>query len=38
MADDKKAVGPLATAKLVALIKAALDGKLDKTSSSVVRY
>lgn len=35
MADDKKAVGPLATAKLVALIKAALDGKLDKTGGTI---
>ena len=35
MADDNKAVGPLATAKLVALIKAALDGKLDKTGGTI---
>ena len=35
MADDNKAVGPLATAKLVALIKAALNGKLDKTGGTI---
>ena len=35
MADDNKAVGPLATAKLVALIKAALDGKLDNTGGTI---
>ena len=35
MADDNKVVGPLATAKLVALIKAALDGKLDKTGGTI---
>lgn len=35
MADDNKAVGPLATAKLVALIKSALNGKLDKTGGTI---
>ena len=35
MADDNKAVGPLATAKLVALIKSALNGKIDKTGGTI---
>ncbi len=35
MADNNKAVGPLAAAKLVALIKAALDKKLDKTGGTI---
>lgn len=35
MADNNKAVGPLATAKLVALIKSALDGKLGKTGGTI---
>ena len=35
MADDNKAVGPLATAKLVTLIKSALNGKLDKTGGTI---
>ena len=35
MANDNKAVGPLATAKLVALIKSALNGKLDKTGGTI---
>lgn len=35
MADDNKAVGPIATAKLVALIKSALNGKLDKTGGTI---
>ena len=35
MADDNKAVGPLATAKLVSLIKSALNGKLDKTGGTI---
>ena len=35
MADNNKAVGPLATAKLVALIKSALNGKLDKTGGTI---
>lgn len=35
MADDNKAVGPLATAKLVALIKAATAKKYDKTGGKI---
>lgn len=35
MADDNKAVGPLATAKLVALIKAVMEKKYDKTGGKI---
>lgn len=35
MADDNKAVGPLATAKLVALIKAVMAKKYDKTGGKI---
>ena len=35
MADDNKAVGPLATAKLVALIKAEMAKKYDKTGGKI---
>lgn len=35
MADDNKAVGSLAAAKLVTLIKSALNGKLDKTGGTI---
>lgn len=35
MADDSKAVGPLATAKLVALIKAEMGKKYDKTGGKI---
>ena len=35
MADNNKAVGPLATAKLVALIKAVTAKKYDKTGGKI---
>ena len=35
MADDSKAVGPLATARLVALIKAETGKKYDKTGGKI---